>query len=68
MVNCSEIIVDPEIMGGSPVFKGTRVTLDSLMDYLETGSSIEEFVSDFPTVRIQQVNAVIASLRNALVA
>lgn len=41
---------DPDILGGAPVFIGTRVPLQALIDYLEGGHSIEEFLDDFPTV------------------
>lgn len=50
---------DPEIMGGTPVFVGTRVPLQNLIDYLEGGESIEDFLDAFPTVRREQVIAVI---------
>lgn len=47
----SEIIVkDPEIMGGTPVFRGTRVPFQALLDYLEGGDTLDEFLDDFPTV------------------
>ncbi len=49
------INVDSEIMSGTPVFNGTRVPLQNLFDYLETGDSIEEFLEDFPSVRREQV-------------
>ena len=42
---------DPEIMGGTPVFVGTRVPLQNLIDYLEGGESIEDFLDAFPTVK-----------------
>jgi uncharacterized protein (DUF433 family) len=45
------IEVDPEIMSGVPVFTGTRVPVDSLFDYLIKGSSLDEFLDCFPTVR-----------------
>lgn len=45
----------PEVMGGTPVFTGTRVPVETLMDYLEAGDSIHEFLSDFPTVSREQV-------------
>ncbi|MCX6917368.1 MAG: DUF433 domain-containing protein [Verrucomicrobia bacterium] len=45
---------DPEILGGTVVFKGTRVPLQNLMDYLEGGYSLEEFLDDFPSVTRQQ--------------
>ena len=50
---------DPEIMGGTPVFVGTRVPLQNLVDYLEGGESIEDFLDGFPGVKREQVIAVI---------
>ena len=50
---------DPEIMGGTPVFVGTRVPLQNLIDYLEGGESVEDFLEAFPTVGREQVIAVI---------
>ena len=50
---------DPEIMGGTPVFAGTRVPLQNLIDYLEGGESVEDFIDAFPTVKREQVIAVI---------
>ena len=50
---------DPEIMGGTPVFVGTRVPLQNLIDYLEGGESVEDFLDAFPTVKREQVIAVI---------
>ena len=50
---------DPEIMGGTPVFVGTRVPLQNLVDYLEGGESIEDFLDAFPTVKRAQAIAVI---------
>ena len=44
------ITKDPEIMHGTPVFRGTRVPVQTLFDYLEAGDSIEEFQEGFPTV------------------
>lgn len=52
---------DPEIMGGTPVFVGTRVPLQNLIDYLEGGESVEDFLDAFPTVKREQVIAVIDS-------
>ena len=46
---------DPEIMGGTPVFTGTRVPVQNLVDCLEGGESIDEFLTGFPTVRREQV-------------
>lgn len=41
---------DPEVLGGTPVFRGTRVPFQNLLDYLEAGQTIDEFLEDFPTV------------------
>ena len=45
----------PDIMGGTPVFCGTRVPVQTLLDYLEAGDSIDEFLAGFPSVRREQV-------------
>jgi len=50
---------NPEIMGGTPVFVGTRVPLQNLIDHLEGGESIEDFLEAFPTVKREQAIAVI---------
>ena len=44
------IVKDPEILGGTPVFRGTRVPFQALLDYLEGGQTLAEFLEDFPTV------------------
>jgi uncharacterized protein (DUF433 family) len=41
---------DPDILGGTPVFRGTRVPFQALLDYLEGGQTLDEFLEDFPTV------------------
>jgi len=46
----SIIVRDPEILGGTPVFRGTRVPFQALLDYLEGGETLDEFLDDFPTV------------------
>jgi uncharacterized protein (DUF433 family) len=53
------IDINKEILGGNPVFKGTRVPIQSLFDHLEKGISLDEFLDDFPTVEKQQAIAVI---------
>jgi uncharacterized protein (DUF433 family) len=59
----SEILVkDPEILGGTPVFRGTRVPFQNLLDYLEGGETIDEFLDDFPSVTRE---AAIAALEHA---
>jgi uncharacterized protein (DUF433 family) len=54
---------DPEIMGGTPVFVGTRVPLQNLIDSLEGGESIEDFLDGFPSVKREQVIAVIEAAK-----
>jgi uncharacterized protein (DUF433 family) len=53
------INIDPEILGGTPVFNGTRVPIKNLFDYLETGESIEIFLEDFEGVSRIQVLKVL---------
>ncbi len=50
MTTSSVFHSDPEILGGTVVFKGTRVPLQNLMDYLEGGYTLDEFLDDFPSV------------------
>lgn len=54
---------DPEILGGTPVFVGTRVPLQNLVDSLEGGESVDEFLEGFPTVKREQAIAVIEAGR-----
>ena len=51
-VNLSDevIVKDLDILGGTPVFRGTRVPFQALLDYLEGGQTLDEFIDDFPTV------------------
>ncbi len=53
------INIDPEILGGTPVFFGTRVPIKNLFDYLETGESIDFFLDDFEGVKKEQVLKVL---------
>lgn len=53
------IHTSPEILSGMPVFRGTRVPIKNLFDYIESGDTIENFVSDFPTVKKEQVIEVL---------
>lgn len=53
------INIDPEILGGTPVFFGTRVPIKNLFDYIETGETIETFLNDFDGVKKQQVIKVL---------
>jgi len=49
----SVITRDPELLGGTPVFRGTRVPFQALLDYLEGGQTLDQFLDDFPTVTRQ---------------
>ncbi|HYK00866.1 MAG TPA: DUF433 domain-containing protein [Thermoanaerobaculia bacterium] len=49
------VMSSPEVMGGTPVFAGTRVPIENLLDYLEGGESIEDFLEGFPSVSREQV-------------
>ena len=64
----SLVTIDPELLGGTPVFTGTRVPVDTLYDYLEAGDGIGEFLVDFPSVTRDQVIALLELNRHALVA
>jgi uncharacterized protein (DUF433 family) len=57
------ISIDPETMGGTPVFSGTRVPIQSLFDYIETGETIEEFLDNFPYVSHEQAIEVLEKAR-----
>ena len=60
------IEVDPEIMSGAPVFRGTRVPVQSLFEYLEDNMSLEEFLECFPTVRREDVITVLEHSKSGL--
>jgi uncharacterized protein (DUF433 family) len=59
---------DPDILGGTPVFVGTRVPVRTLLDYLEAGDSLNEFLEDFPSVTREQAVAALQLARQMLVA
>jgi len=59
---------DPDILGGTPVFVGTRVPFQTLLDYLEAGDPLDEFLDDFPTVTREQVIAALEQAKEALLA
>ena len=59
---------DPDIMSGTPVFIGTRVPLQSLIDYLEGGETIDEFLDGFPTVSREQVIGFLRQGRDLVIA
>ena len=64
----SAIKIDPEIMSGAPCFAGTRVPIQNLIDYLEGGDSIEDFLEGFPTVSREQVVAFLEEAKDRVLA
>jgi uncharacterized protein (DUF433 family) len=58
--------VDPEILGGTPVFRGTRVPVKNLLDYLAAGDTLDQFLDDFPTVKREQAVAALEVARDLL--
>lgn len=63
LISCS-----PDIMGGTPVFAGTRVPVQTLLDYLEAEETIGEFLDGFPTVKREQVIAFLEEAKARMVA
>jgi uncharacterized protein (DUF433 family) len=63
----SVVSCDPNVMGGAPVFRGTRVPVQTLLDYLEAGDSIDEFLQGFPSVRREQVIAFLEEAKDRLI-
>ena len=64
----SVISCSPDVMGGTPVFSGTRVPVQTLLDYLEAGESIDDFLEGFPSVSREQVIAFLEQAKDRLVA
>jgi uncharacterized protein (DUF433 family) len=62
----SVIHSDPDILGGIPVFLGTRVPLQNLIDYLSAGDTMDDFLRSFPTVTREQATAALAEAAEAL--
>jgi uncharacterized protein (DUF433 family) len=58
---------DPEVMGGAAVFRGTRVPLQTLLDYLEAGESIDDFLQGFPSVTREQVIAFLEEAKTRVI-
>ncbi len=68
-MKCQDVFhSDPEIMGGTPVFTGTRVPVQTLLDYLEGGETIDEFLDGFPGVSREQAIAFLELAKEALLA
>ena len=62
------IVKDPDILGGTPVFRGTRVPIQALFDYLEGGETLEEFLKGFPTVSRDAAVAALEEAKHLLLA
>jgi uncharacterized protein (DUF433 family) len=62
----SIVRTDPQILGGTPVFSGTRVPVQTLFDHLEAGDSLDTFLSDFPSVSREQAIAALELARDAV--
>jgi len=68
MPELNEIVIkDPEILGGTPIFRGTRVPFQNLLDYLEGGETLDEFLDDFPSVSREQAIAALEHAKSLLV-
>lgn len=61
------ISASPDVMGGTPVFAGTRVPVQTLLDYLKAGESIDDFLDGFPTVTREQVIALLEEAGKQLI-
>lgn len=64
----SVIIKDPDILGGEPVFRGTRVPFKVLIDYLEGGDTLDQFLEQYPSVSRELAISAIEEARQSLVA
>jgi uncharacterized protein (DUF433 family) len=62
------IISSPDILGGTPVFIGTRVPVKNLTDYIEAGDTLDEFLEDFPSVSREQAVEFVEQAKEALLA
>ncbi len=62
------IVSSPDILGGTPVFVGTRVPIKNLTDYIEAGDTLDEFIEDFPSVSREQAVEFVEQAKEALLA
>jgi uncharacterized protein (DUF433 family) len=65
-MNYGAINIDPETMGGTPVFTGTRVPIQTLFDYIEGGDDLNEFLDDYPTVSKEAAIQVLEMAKKSL--
>jgi uncharacterized protein (DUF433 family) len=63
MQQFSQIARDPEILGGTPVFAGTRVPVQTMFDYFSAGQPLAEFLDDFPSVTYEQATATLEEVK-----
>jgi uncharacterized protein (DUF433 family) len=66
-INFSIISKSPEIMGGTPVFVGTRVPIQTFFEYLKAGDSIDDFLEGFPTVTKEQIMTLLEEIRQQII-
>ena len=65
-MNTTVIVRDPEILGGIPCFRGTRVPFQNLLDYLEAGDTLDQFLDQFPTVSRQMAIEALETAKDSL--
>jgi uncharacterized protein (DUF433 family) len=65
-MNTTVIVRDPEILGGIPSFRGTRVPFQNLLDYLEAGDTLDQFLDQFPTVSRQMAIEALETAKESL--
>lgn len=68
MASSSIIVRDPDILGGAPCFRGTRVPFKNLVDYIETGETLDEFLEDFPSVTREMAIQALETAKDVLLA
>ena len=66
MAESTPITSSPDVLGGTPVFRGTRVPVSTLLDFLEGGDTLDEFLQQFPTVTREQAIAVLELAKAAV--
>ena len=68
MAAFSVVTRDPDILGGTPCFRGTRVPFKNLLDYIETGETVNDFLEDFPSVTREMVIKALEQAKDLLLA
>ncbi len=66
MISNQSFSMDPEILGGVPVFTGTRVPMHAMVDYFASGQTLDAFLEDFPTVTREQALAALSMMEQSL--